>query len=83
MHNSSATGTNTTEQGVPKVLTAIISPPIFVDSRKSARDSNIVFVSIILQKIVIFLQLIRCWLDKKDELIHRTIQPRYIPQVIH
>lgn len=27
---------------MPKILNSIISPPIFVDSRKSARDSNII-----------------------------------------
>lgn len=29
------------EDDTPKVLTATISPPIFVDSRKSARDAQI------------------------------------------
>lgn len=31
------------KNGIPKVLNSIISPPIFVDSRKSARDQNYFF----------------------------------------
>jgi hypothetical protein len=34
------------EDDTPKVLTATISPPIFVDSRKSARDAQILLVNI-------------------------------------
>ena len=33
------------EDDTPKVLTATISPPIFVDSRKSARDAQILLVN--------------------------------------
>lgn len=29
---------------VPKILNSTISPPIFVDSRKSARDSQVLLV---------------------------------------
>jgi hypothetical protein len=31
----------------PKILSATISPPIFVDSRKSARDYNTILVIIL------------------------------------
>lgn len=31
---------NNNDNEVPKILTATLSPPIFVDSRKSARDNQ-------------------------------------------
>ena len=37
----------------PKVLNSTISPPIFVDSRKSARDSHILMVTFIILKPII------------------------------
>jgi hypothetical protein len=33
------------DDDVPKILNSTISPPIFVDSRKSARDSHLLMVS--------------------------------------
>ena len=44
------------DEEVPKVLNSTISPPIFVDSRKSARDSHLLMVKfyIKINKIILF-----------------------------